>query len=64
MPGECCEEVCWVKTFYKVFYYKDIELLAYPVGNEPNEEDKEIFPKQNWRLIIIFRQMKSSVERN
>lgn len=34
-----------VKTFYKVFYYKNIELLAYPVGNEPNEEDEEIFSK-------------------
>lgn len=53
-----------MKTFYKVFYYKNIELLAYPVGNEPDEEDEEIFPKQNWRLITIFRQMKSSVERN
>nr|UVY37458.1 MAG: hypothetical protein [Bacteriophage sp.] len=34
-----------VKTFYKVFYYKNIELLAYPVGNEPDEEDEEIFSK-------------------
>lgn len=31
-----------MKTFYKVFYYKNIELLAYPVGNEP---DEEIFSK-------------------
>ena len=34
-----------MKTFYKVFYYKDIELLAYPVGNEPDEEDEEISSK-------------------
>lgn len=32
-----------MKPFYKVFYYKNIELLAYPVGNEPDEEDEEIF---------------------
>lgn len=31
-----------MKTFYKVFYYKNIELLAYPVGNEPDEEDYDI----------------------
>lgn len=34
-----------MKTFYKVFHYNNIELLAYPVENEPNEEDKEIFFK-------------------
>lgn len=34
-----------MKTFYKVFYYKNIELLAYPVENEPDEEDEEIFSK-------------------
>lgn len=34
-----------MKTFYKVFYYKNIELLAYPVGNEPDEEDEEISSK-------------------
>lgn len=45
MPIDCYEEMCGVKTFYKVFYYKNIELLAYPVGNEPDEEDEEIFSK-------------------
>ena len=34
-----------MKTFYKVFYYKNIELLAYPVGNEPDEEDEELSSK-------------------
>lgn len=34
-----------MKTFYKVFYYKNIELLAYPFRNEPDEEDEEISSK-------------------
>lgn len=35
-----------------------------PSGMNQMKKMKRFFPKQNWRLITIFRQMKSSVERN
>lgn len=37
---------------------------AIPSGMNQMKKIKRFFPKQNWRLITIFRQMKSSVERN